>query len=139
MLDVPLDVGAAIDHHGEEHAKKYAAAGPGRTATAIHNTHPTVKPIALMRWLVRMVTPPNGLVIDPFCGSGTTIVACKIEKFRAIGIEQDERYAAIARAALKVPRLRRLARMADAHLAEKREHDRGMISVSLFRDDSDVD
>ena len=41
------------------------------------NIHPTVKPIALMRYLVRMITPPNGIVLDPFCGSGTTGVACK--------------------------------------------------------------
>jgi DNA modification methylase len=52
--------------------------------------HPTVKPLDLIRWLVRLVTPPGGLVLDPFLGSGTTAEACVIEGFRCIGIEQDE-------------------------------------------------
>jgi site-specific DNA-methyltransferase (adenine-specific) len=54
------------------------------------NTHPTVKPIALMRYLCRMITPPNGTVLDPFMGSGTTGCAAVLEGFRFIGIEQDE-------------------------------------------------
>lgn len=54
------------------------------------NTHPTVKPLDLMRWLVRLVTPPGGLIIDPFCGSGTTICAAVLEGFDAYGIDQDE-------------------------------------------------
>ena len=53
------------------------------------NKHPTVKPIALMRWLVRLVTPPGGTVLDPFTGSGSTGVACVAEGFDFIGIEQD--------------------------------------------------
>ena len=85
----------------------------------IRNDHTTVKPLALMRYLVRLVTPPDGLILDPFCGSGPTIVAAKIEQFRAVGIEQDKRYATIPRAAISVPRLRRLARLADAHRAER--------------------
>ncbi len=62
------------------------------------NHHPTVKPIALMRWLVRLVTPPSGLVLDPFTGSGTTGIACALEGFDFLGMEQDEAYAAIAEA-----------------------------------------
>jgi site-specific DNA-methyltransferase (adenine-specific) len=61
------------------------------------NHHPTVKPVALMRWLVRLVTPPNGLVLDPFTGSGTTGCAASLEGFRFIGIEQSDEYADIAR------------------------------------------
>jgi site-specific DNA-methyltransferase (adenine-specific) len=61
------------------------------------NHHPTVKPVALMRWLVRLVTPPDGLVLDPFAGSGSTGVACAHEGFRFIGIEREEEYAEIAR------------------------------------------
>ncbi|HUU95518.1 MAG TPA: site-specific DNA-methyltransferase [Phycisphaerae bacterium] len=53
------------------------------------NKHPTVKPIALMRWMVRLVTPPGGTVLDPFTGSGSTGVACVAEGFDFIGIEQD--------------------------------------------------
>ena len=61
------------------------------------NHHPTVKPVALMRWLVRMVTPPGGHVLDPFMGSGSTGVAAALEGFAFTGIEQDAEYAEIAR------------------------------------------
>jgi site-specific DNA-methyltransferase (adenine-specific) len=60
------------------------------------NHHPTVKPIALMRWLCRLITPPDGLILDPFLGSGTTGIAAALEGFRFIGIEQDADYLAIA-------------------------------------------
>jgi DNA modification methylase len=72
-------------------------AGAGRTAAG-RNHHPTVKPIALMRHLVRLVTPPGGLVLDPFAGSGSTGVAAKLERIRFLGIEQDAGYAALAQA-----------------------------------------
>jgi hypothetical protein len=54
--------------------------------------HPTVKPLALMRWLVRLVTPPCGLVLDPFAGSGTTGEAAHLEGFDAVLVERDETY-----------------------------------------------
>lgn len=57
-----------------------------------------VKPLALMRWLVRLVTPPGGLVLDPFAGSGTTLIAAHQEGFRALGIEREAEYVKIARA-----------------------------------------
>jgi site-specific DNA-methyltransferase (adenine-specific) len=60
------------------------------------NFHPTVKPIKLMQYLVKMITPPNGIVLDPFCGSGTTGVACKIEGLDFVGMEQDPEYYKIA-------------------------------------------
>lgn len=56
------------------------------------NFHPTVKPVALMRYLVRMVTPPNGTVLDPFTGSGTTLVAAVLEGFNSIGMEMTADY-----------------------------------------------
>lgn len=59
-------------------------------------THPTVKPLDLMRYLVRLVTPPGGIVLDPFMGSGTTIKAAISEGFRGIGIERDPEYYAMA-------------------------------------------
>ena len=62
------------------------------------NFHPTVKPIKLMQYLVRLITPPNGIVLDPFCGSGTTGVACKLEGVQFIGLEQDAEYCKIAEA-----------------------------------------
>jgi site-specific DNA-methyltransferase (adenine-specific) len=64
--------------------------------TKARNFHPTVKPLALMRYLCRLVTPPNGLILDPFMGSGTTGMAAKIEGFRFIGIEQEQEYVDIA-------------------------------------------
>ena len=60
------------------------------------NFHPTVKPIKLMQYLVKMITPPNGIVLDPFCGSGTTGIACKIEGYQFVGMEQDDEYSKIA-------------------------------------------
>ena len=54
--------------------------------------HPTVKPLDLMRWLVRLVTPPGGLVLEPFAGSGTTAEACVIEGFRCIAVEREADY-----------------------------------------------
>jgi site-specific DNA-methyltransferase (adenine-specific) len=65
---------------------------------ATRNPHPTVKPLALMRWLVRLVTPPGGTVLDPFTGSGTTGAAAALEGFDFIGIEREAEYAAIAEA-----------------------------------------
>jgi len=62
------------------------------------NTHPTVKPIALMRWLCRLVTPPGGTVLDPFLGSGTTGCAAVLDGFDFIGIEREADYAEIAKA-----------------------------------------
>ena len=54
--------------------------------------HPTVKPLAIMRWLIRLVTPPGGVVLDPFAGSGTTIEAALIEGFDPVGIEMEPDY-----------------------------------------------
>jgi site-specific DNA-methyltransferase (adenine-specific) len=62
------------------------------------NGHPTVKPIALMRWLCRLITPPGGVILDPFAGSGSTGCAAVLEGFRFIGIELDSKYADIAKA-----------------------------------------
>jgi len=58
----------------------------------VANFHPTVKPIALMRYLVKLVTPPNGTVLDPFLGSGTTAVAAILEGFNWMGCEMTEDY-----------------------------------------------
>jgi len=54
--------------------------------------HPTVKPLSLMRWLVRLVTPPGGVVLEPFAGSGTTVEACILERFRCVAIEREADY-----------------------------------------------
>ena len=65
------------------------------------NHHPTVKPTDLMRYLVRLVTPPNGVVLDPFTGSGSTGKAAVMEGFNFIGVEQSEEYIKIAEARIK--------------------------------------
>jgi DNA modification methylase len=64
--------------------------------TAKLNHHPTVKPTKLMQYLVRLVTPKEGIVLDPFTGSGSTGKACMLEGFNFIGIERDEEYCKIA-------------------------------------------
>jgi len=67
-----------------------------RSAGLENNIHPTVKPVDLMKYLCRLVTPPNGIVLDPFMGSGTTGIAAKVEGFNFIGIEMNVEYLAIA-------------------------------------------
>ena len=77
--------------------------GDPTTVTAEDGTktaHPTVKPLALMRWLVRMVTPPNGTVLDPFAGSGTTLEAAMLEGFNVTGIEREADYLPLIQARL---------------------------------------
>lgn len=63
--------------------------------------HPTVKPVALMRWLVRLVTPPGGTVLDPFAGSGTTLQAARAEGFDCIGVEREADYLPLIRERLE--------------------------------------
>lgn len=69
------------------------------------NTHPTVKPITLMRWLCRLVTPLGGIVLDPFMGSGSTGLAALVEGMGFLGIEAERDYYELAlrrtRAAIK--------------------------------------
>ena len=66
--------------------------------TPRRNTHATIKPIELMRWLIRLVVPHGGVVLDPFLGSGTTAIAAVLENRPWIGIEREAEYAAIAQA-----------------------------------------
>ncbi len=74
----------------------YYTSKAGGAERAYGNTHPTVKPVDLMRWLVRLVTRKGGLVLDPFCGSGSTGVACGAEGMRFVGIERERAYVEIA-------------------------------------------
>ena len=69
-----------------------------RGETKRQNVHPTVKPIAVMRWLCKLITPPGGVILDPFCGSGTTGCAATQLGFEFVGIEREPEYAEIARA-----------------------------------------
>lgn len=65
------------------------------------NHHPTVKPLELMKYLCRLITPPNGTILDPFAGSGSTLVAATLEGFNSIGIEMTAEYIPIIRERLK--------------------------------------
>lgn len=68
-----------------------------RNTNGANNTHPTVKPTTLMRWLIRLVTPPGGIILDPFGGSGSTGVAARAEGVRCILIEREAEYLDIIR------------------------------------------
>ena len=72
-----------------------------RHNSALKNTHPTVKPVELMKYLCRLVTPKDGTVLDPFMGSGSTGMAAKDEGFDFIGIEKEREYYEIAEARIK--------------------------------------
>ncbi|MGH2911954.1 MAG: DNA-methyltransferase [Solirubrobacteraceae bacterium] len=74
--------------------------GKRHSPRIVRNPHPTVKPLELMRWLVRLVTPPDGLVLDPFCGSGSTGAATLLEGRRFLGIEREPEYVDVACARL---------------------------------------
>jgi len=67
------------------------------------NHHPTVKPIKLMEYLTRLITPPGGTILDPFMGSGTTGIACNSGGFEFIGIELNEDYFKIAQGRTQQP------------------------------------
>lgn len=86
---------------GMQNPGSFQAEGTDRSS---QNHHPTVKPTDLMRWLVRLVTPAGGLVLDPFMGSGSTGKACMLEGLRFMGIELDRDYAAIAEARIDFAR-----------------------------------
>ena len=78
---------------GDSSRFMYCAKAPKRERPEVNGVkHTTVKPLTLMRYLVRMVTPPGGIVLDPFAGSGTTIEAALLEGFQSIGIELTDEY-----------------------------------------------
>lgn len=91
--------GMRVQNPGELTGRKERSAGINAYAGAYgrrRNHHPTVKPVALMRWLCRLVTPRGGTVLDPFVGSGTTGVAAKREGFGFVGIDISQEYLEIA-------------------------------------------
>lgn len=81
--------------NGTENPGGFQSGGTDRSS---ENHHPTVKPTELMRYLCRLVTPPNGLILDPFAGSGSTGKAAVLDGFRFVGIELEAEYADIAKA-----------------------------------------
>jgi DNA modification methylase len=83
-------------------ASRFFYSAKATAADRAGSKHPTVKPIALMRWLVRMVCPPGGVVLDPFAGSGTTGAACVAEGMHAVLIEREAEYQADIRRRLNL-------------------------------------
>lgn len=79
---------------GTKNPGSFQAEGTDKSS---QNFHPTVKPVSLMKWLVQLVTPPGGIVLDPFSGSGSTLLACAFLNVRCVGIEISAEYAALAR------------------------------------------
>jgi len=77
------------DRQGGGASRFFYCAKASRRERGDGNDHPTVKPLALMQWLIRLVTPPKAVVLDPFCGSGTTLLAARAEGRRAVGIDSD--------------------------------------------------
>ena len=95
--NVALDEEAAamLDEQSGGASRFFYTSKASRRERGEGNTHPTVKPLSLMRWLVKLVTPPGGVVLDPFAGSGTTLLAAQSEGFDAIGIEREAEYVEI--------------------------------------------
>jgi site-specific DNA-methyltransferase (adenine-specific) len=91
---------------GDEEARTQKETGQPVTLRAQGNIHPTIKSLALMGWMIRISTPPGGVTLDPFMGSGTTACAALLGGFRCIGIERDPTYFLIANARLDYTRVR---------------------------------
>jgi hypothetical protein len=101
LTDGSAEVLAACGHVAENVTRLYFSAKADKL-DRIGSKHPTVKPVDLMQWLCRMVTPPGGVVLDPFAGSGSTGEAAWREGFRCILIEREEEYQADIAARLEL-------------------------------------
>jgi site-specific DNA-methyltransferase (adenine-specific) len=102
--------------------------GPRESEEAKHstlraNTHPTVKPTSLMQWLCRLVTPPGGVVLDPFTGSGSTGKAAVLEGFKFIGCEREDEYMPIAQARIEWAIANKDKPVRKAHAAPANDND----------------
>ena len=86
--------------HDPRYGKNFSSSDKGSISGSklpTRNNHPTVKPLALMAYLVRLVTPPGGIVLDPFMGSGSTPIAAAKEGFDSVGIDKEASYVEISR------------------------------------------
>ena len=85
-------------HRNDNNANQLYMGITGKPPTKNHNHHPTVKPLKLMEYLCTLTkTPAGGIVLDPFCGSGTTLMAAKLTGRDYIGIEREQEYVEIAK------------------------------------------
>jgi len=100
-FDAKLQAGAEFRPNHMEKALKGEDGNPYGRYTPTKNNHPTVKPVSLMAYLCRLVTPPNGIVLDPFMGSGSTGIAARLEGFKFLGMEMDKDYFKIAEARIE--------------------------------------
>lgn len=91
--DLPLRQGGMVSNTSGQHLTRRDGGAPG----AVRNNHPTVKPTPLMRWLCRLVTPPGGVIVDPFLGSGSTGRGAVAEGFGIVGIELEAVHVDIAK------------------------------------------
>jgi len=95
------EAGRMLDEQQEGASRFFYVAKASRSERThggkVENNHPTVKPIQLMRHLCRLIAPPGGLILDPFAGSGTTLIAAVEEGFSVIGIEREPEYCEIIR------------------------------------------
>ena len=98
ILDEQSGIGASRFFYKAKVGKKERNMGLDENTKS---THPTVKPVSLMAYLCRLITPPNGIVLDPFMGSGSTGIAANLEGFSFIGMEMDEDYFKIAEARIE--------------------------------------
>jgi site-specific DNA-methyltransferase (adenine-specific) len=105
MNKMPGMKGRAPQFHGDSGsaARFFYCAKASKADREQGNGHPTVKPTELMRYLCRLVTPPGGVVLDPFMGSGSTGKAALLEGFGFIGIEREAEYLEIARGRIQAP------------------------------------
>jgi site-specific DNA-methyltransferase (adenine-specific) len=92
LADLPLRTGGTYEGNKDNGVPNKIGASPDVPVAPSANHHPTVKPLALMRWLVRLVTPPGGTVLEPFAGSGTTMAAAILEDRHVIGCELTADY-----------------------------------------------
>jgi site-specific DNA-methyltransferase (adenine-specific) len=125
LEDLPAASGGeATEREDGSAGLKSPRAGAGRNGGS-RNIHPTVKPIRLMEWLVRLVTPRGGTVLDPFLGSGTTGMAAVRQGFDFIGIEREAEYVEIAKRrialAAHAPRTKALSALERAPDADPRQ------------------
>lgn len=100
-LEEKQKAGAEFRPNHQEKANNGETGNPFGRWNNVVNNHPTVKPIALMEYLIKMVTPKGGIVLDPFAGSGSTLVAAKQNGFNYVGIEMIDEYVDIIKARLK--------------------------------------
>lgn len=101
LEELPSQVTGSFDGNTDLDNARKIGADPSKPNQPRQNFHPTVKPTDLMRYLIKLVTPPNGIVLDPFTGSGSTGKAAILEGFRFIGIEMTQDYIPIIEGRLK--------------------------------------